>query len=64
LDGGAAAGQITSVAELRLPSGRLIFALGMIRGEAEVRNQSFNYTVGGAAGTAHIMAGPPQLFAN
>ena len=38
-DGGAVAGQITSAAELPLPPASRVFALGMIRGEAELRNQ-------------------------
>jgi folate-binding protein YgfZ len=39
MDGGAAVGEITSVAELTLASGNRIFALGMIRGEAEFSPQ-------------------------
>src|ERR1017187_5543918 len=40
LEGGTVAGQITSAAELAMPSGSRVFALGMIRGEAEARNES------------------------
>jgi folate-binding protein YgfZ len=40
LDGGAAAGVITSAAELPLATGSRSFALGMIRGEAEMRKVS------------------------
>jgi folate-binding protein YgfZ len=36
LDGGASAGSITSAAELPLATGSRTFALGMIRGEAEI----------------------------
>jgi len=75
LDGGAVAGEITSVAELPLPSGPRIFALGMIRGEAEIspqrqrpvagdpdqHNQPFTYTAGPATGTARILTAPPVL---
>jgi folate-binding protein YgfZ len=61
LDGGAIAGQITSAAELLLPSCTRVFALGMIRGEAELRNQSFTYSSGTATGTARILAAPPTL---
>jgi folate-binding protein YgfZ len=63
LDGGAVAGQITSVAELPLPQGNRAFALGMIRGEAEARNQPFTCTAGTGAGTARILAAPPKLEA-
>jgi len=57
LEGGADAGQITSAAELPLPDGRRIFALAMLRAEAETGNQSFSYT----SGTARILAAPPKL---
>jgi hypothetical protein len=63
LDGGAVAGRITSAAELPLPS-RRVFALGMIREEAELRNQPFTYTAGTATGTARILAVPPDLDAS
>jgi len=59
---GAVAGQMTSAAELKLGAGRnRIFALGMMRGEAELRNQPMTYTAGTATGTARILAGPPNL---
>ena len=60
LEGGAIAGEITSAAELLLASGKRVFALGMMRDEAEARNQSFTYT----AGTAHILAAPPVVEAS
>ncbi len=63
LEGGAVGGQITSAAELPLPNGNRCFALGMIRGEAELRNQPFVYAAGTAAGTARILAAPPKLEA-
>jgi folate-binding protein YgfZ len=56
MEGGAAAGHITSAAEL---AGR-IFALGMIRGEAEIRPQPLNYAAA-ASGTAQLLAAPPNL---
>ncbi len=61
LAGGAEAGQITSAAELPLPTGGRIFALGMIRGEAELRNETLNYSAGVEAGTARILAAPATL---
>jgi folate-binding protein YgfZ len=61
---GAIAGQITSAAELPLPDGNRIFALGMMRGEAELHNQPFTYNAGTATGTAHIMPTPPNLEAS
>ena len=78
MGGGAIAGQITSAAELLLSSGSRVFALGMIRGEAELspqrhgpvagdpelRNQSFTYSSGTATGTANILAAPPVLNAS
>jgi folate-binding protein YgfZ len=64
LDGGAIAGQITSAAELPLATGNRVFALGMMRGEAEIRNQPLHYVSGEAAGTAHILAAPPVLEAS
>jgi aminomethyltransferase len=58
---GTAAGQITSAAELRLESGVRRFALGMVRGEAEAKNQPLSYVAGGGAGTARILTGSPTL---
>jgi folate-binding protein YgfZ len=70
----AAAGVVTSAAELPLtgvPTDRSSsvgenrrFALGMIRAEAELRNQPFTYAAGAATGTARILAGPPALMRN
>jgi len=64
LEDGAAAGQITSAAELPLPSGVRTFALAMIRGEAEARADTFTYTAKPAAdssGTARVLAAPPSF---
>jgi folate-binding protein YgfZ len=61
MEDGAAAGEITSAAELPLASGNRVFAMGMIRGEAELRDQPLAYTVGTATGTARILAAPPGL---
>jgi folate-binding protein YgfZ len=70
---GSAAGEITSAAELLfagvptdrsssvgwLAAGNRVFALSMMRGEAELSNQPLTYTVGSAAGSARILAAPP-----
>jgi folate-binding protein YgfZ len=75
LEDGAAAGQITSAAAFPLAGGSRFFALGMVRGEAELspqrqgsvagepglRNQPFTYTAGTATGTARILTVPPTL---
>jgi hypothetical protein len=60
-DDGAVAGHITSAAGLPLASGDRNFALGMIRGEAELRNETLKYTAGTAAGTARILTAPPSF---
>jgi folate-binding protein YgfZ len=59
--GGTVAGQIRSAAELALVSGNRNFALGMIRGEAELRNETFKYTAGTTTGTARILTSPPSF---
>jgi folate-binding protein YgfZ len=58
---GKVAGTITSVAELPLKSGRRVFALGMIREEAEAKGQSFTYRAGSVEATASILDAPPKL---
>jgi folate-binding protein YgfZ len=63
LDGGAIAGEITSAAELLLATDSRIFALGMIRGEAEIHHQPLTYNAGTATGTAQILAAPPVMEA-
>jgi folate-binding protein YgfZ len=59
LDGETAAGHITSAAELARASGSRVFALGMIKGGAETRNQLLNYTAGAGKGTARILSSGP-----
>jgi len=58
---GAAAGNITSAAQLPLARGSRIFALAMIRGEAEMRKQPLTYAVDAVEGTACLLAAPPSL---
>jgi folate-binding protein YgfZ len=59
--GGAAAGQITSAAELNLPKGRRAFALAMLRSEAEAGNEQLTYRVGTDEGSARVLPAPPVL---
>jgi folate-binding protein YgfZ len=59
---GAVVGNATSAAELPLASGTRRFALGMVRGEAEVKNQPLSYGTENASGTARLLAGPPSFF--
>ncbi len=54
---GSPAGHITSAAELKLDSGARIFALGMIRAEAEKNEQQLAYT----GGTARLLTAPPTF---
>jgi folate-binding protein YgfZ len=61
LEDGTAAGTITSAAELRLKNGARVFALGMIRAEAEAKSQNFRLNAGTVEGTASILAAPPRL---
>jgi folate-binding protein YgfZ len=61
LQDGSKAGHITSAAELSLPQGKRVFALGMVSAKAEASNQSFNYWAGAATGSAQILAEPPEL---
>ena len=61
LDGETAAGHITSAAELELPAGKRTFALGMVRGNAETRNQPLQYDTGTGKGTARILDAAPKL---
>lgn len=58
---GTAEGQITSAAELKLAKGSRMFALAMLRGEAEARNEALTYSAGAARGTARILSTPPNL---
>jgi folate-binding protein YgfZ len=61
LPDGAAAGLVTSVAELPLDTGNRVFALAMMRGAAELGNLFFTYAAGAATGTARIQTAPPAL---
>ncbi len=54
---GAAVGQITSAAELPLAAGTRNFALGMIKAEAETRNEPLAYS----AGTARLLTEAPRF---
>jgi folate-binding protein YgfZ len=58
---GTVAGQITSAAALPLKKGERVFALAMIRAEAEDADRPFTYADGQNAGTARILAAPPVL---
>lgn len=53
------AGILTSAASLQLPGAHRIFAIAMIRAEAEIGNQPFTYS----GGTAKILHNPPNLSA-
>jgi folate-binding protein YgfZ len=59
--GDTQAGQITSAVELPVAGGNRIFALGMIRAEAEARNEPLSYAAGTGTGTARILTEPPTL---
>jgi folate-binding protein YgfZ len=61
LEDGTVAGAITSAAQLTLKAGPRVFALGMMRAEAEAKSQSFRYKAGAIEGTASILAAPPRL---
>ena len=57
----ASIGSITSAAELPLGGAIRRFALGMVRSEAELKNQRLTYLAGSALGTARILGKPPAL---
>ena len=61
IEGGKSPGHITSAAELPLPTGPRVFALAMLRAEAEADDNPFTYLSGSASGTARILAAPPTL---
>ena len=61
LDGKTAAGHVTSAAELALPTGKRTFALGVIRGSAETRNQELSYGAGADKGTAWVLDSAPKV---
>jgi len=64
LENGTSAGEIKSAAVLALPSGPRVFALGIVRSEAEERGQAFAYKAGVIEGTAQILEAPPKLAPN
>jgi folate-binding protein YgfZ len=57
----AAAGTITSAAELPLPTGTRRFGLAVIRAEAEARNLPLSYAASEDPGTVRILPAPPTL---
>jgi folate-binding protein YgfZ len=61
LENGTSVGHITSAAEVDLPQGKRIFALGVVKSETESGNQILSYAVNSANGTARILEGPPKL---
>jgi folate-binding protein YgfZ len=66
LPSGVVAGQIRSAVELPLAATPRVFALAMIRGEAEAGGEAMAYTVKAAsgesaAGTARLLDAPPSL---
>ncbi len=63
LEDGATAGHITSAAELPLASGTRIFAIAMVRSEAEEAGGTLRYAAGSAEGAASILDSPPNLIA-
>jgi folate-binding protein YgfZ len=63
LEDGTVGGVITSAAELPLKNGSRVFALGMMRAEAETKSPNFKYKAGAIEGTASILAAPPKLIA-
>lgn len=59
---GAQAGTITSAAVLPLAGGSRIFALGMIRGEAEAHGEPLSYMTATDTGTARILTAAPSFL--
>lgn len=58
---GNAVGQVTSATEIPFAGNPRCFALGMLRAEAEVRNEPLIYSAGGASGRAMLLSAPPVL---
>jgi folate-binding protein YgfZ len=58
---GQADGHIRSVAELPLAGGTRRFALAMMRGEAELRDQPFAYSAAETKGAARLLAAPAKF---
>ena len=54
-------GHITSASGLQLSGGTRVFALGMIRADAEGRNLPLSYQARELTGNARILASPPTL---
>jgi folate-binding protein YgfZ len=61
LEGESPAGIITSAAALPARGGTRIFALAMLREEAELKGERLNYGSGMGAGTARTLSGPPAF---
>lgn len=57
----ASVGHITSSAELPLQGASRSFALAMLRGEAELKNQPLTYLAGAESRKAKILDNPPAL---
>jgi len=60
-ENGSVAGQITSAAKLPLAQEARVFALAMMKAEAEAREQTFTYKTGSETGTARILTTPPTF---
>jgi folate-binding protein YgfZ len=58
---GVEAGHITSAAVLPLSGATRVFALGVVRAEAEARNLSLNYEAEGTTGSARMLVSPATL---
>jgi folate-binding protein YgfZ len=58
---GVAMGNITSAAELPLTNGTRRYAIGMVRGEAEAKNEPLAYDAVGVPGTARLLSGAPAI---
>jgi folate-binding protein YgfZ len=57
---GTAAGHITSAAGLALKSGTRVFALAMLKSEAETDRAPLKYQVSNGVGEAELLTGPPR----
>jgi folate-binding protein YgfZ len=58
---GSPAGAITSAAQLRSKEASRVFAIAMLREEAELKNETLTYNSSAGSGTARILAGPPKF---
>jgi folate-binding protein YgfZ len=61
LEDGTAVGQITSAAELKVAGGSRLFALGIVRSDAEAKGEAFRYGAPGDGGSARMLDAPPNL---